>query len=117
MTVIPFVCIFIGGFIGFKKASDTFIKRVDCVTNLVLILLMLIIGMNIGANDSVISKLDKIGLNCAVIAICAIAFSIAGVWLVEKTILPLDEIKKQLYSKEISLETKTDIKGEKSKKT
>lgn len=117
MTILPFVSLFIGGFIGFKKSTDTFLKRIDIVTNFVLIQLMLIIGMNIGANDSVMLGLDKIGINCAVISICAIFFSVLGVWITEKTILPLDEIQKQLSSKEISLDSKTSIKEEKERKT
>lgn len=117
MTIIPFVSLFIGGFIGFKKATSAFLKRADIVTSIVLILLMLIIGTNIGANDSVMSSLDKIGINCAVIALCAIFFSVLAVWLVEKTVLPLNEIQKQLSSEGVHLETKTDINGRKEKKT
>ena len=117
MTVIPFVSLLIGGFIGFKKATDTFLKGVDIVTSFVLILLMLIIGTNIGVNDSVMFKLDKIGINCAVIALSAIFFSVLGVWLVEKTILPLDEIQNRLSSEEIGSDSKIDVNEEKEKKT
>lgn len=115
MTVIPFVCLLIGGLIGFKKSTDAFLKRVDALTSVVLILLMLTIGTNIGANDSVMFQLDKIGINCAVIAFCAIFFSVLGVWIVEKTVLPLDKIREQLTSEKISLDVEKE--ADEKKKT
>ncbi|HML37131.1 MAG TPA: lysine exporter LysO family protein [Bacillota bacterium] len=108
MTAIPFVCLLIGGMIGFKKSTEVFLKRVDSLTSAVLVLLMLTIGTNIGANDSVMFQLDKIGINCAVIALCAIFFSVLGVWIVERTVLPLDSIREQLTSKQIALDVEKD---------
>lgn len=90
MTWIPFLCLGIGLFFGIRKLPDNVLKLVDWVINIALIVLMLTIGMNIGINDSVMLNWGTIGINCAVIAISAIAFSVALVLLVEKTILPLD---------------------------
>lgn len=117
MTVIPFVCLFVGSFIGYKKSNESFLKGVDRVTTLVLILLMLTIGTNIGANDSVMYKLDTIGMNCVVIALCAIAFSVLGVWIIEKTILPLEKIQKEISLENLELDYKMDTEEEKEKKT
>ncbi|MBN7771983.1 lysine exporter LysO family protein [Clostridium aminobutyricum] len=117
MTLIPFVCLFIGSFIGLKKSNDSFLKGVDRVTTFVLILLMLTIGTNIGANDSVMYELDTIGINCVVIALCAIVFSVLGVWIIEKTILPLEKIQKELSLDNLELDYKVDAEAEKEKKT
>ncbi|EGO65192.1 lysine exporter LysO family protein [Acetonema longum] len=115
MTLVPFIGLLIGGLIGWKKSGEHFLKQVDIVTSVVLVLLMLTIGANIGANDSVMLKLDKIGLHCAVIALCAVFFSILGVVLLERTILPLDELQKQISLGDICLAAEEGAAGEKEK--
>lgn len=115
MTLIPFVCLFVGCFIGYKKSEERFLKGVDRITTVVLTLLMLTIGTNIGANDSVMAKLDTIGMNCVVIALCAIGFSVLGVWILEKTILPLEKIQKQIALERLELDYNVDMEQEEKK--
>lgn len=115
MTLVPFIGLLIGGLIGWKKSGELFLKQVDIVTSVVLVLLMLTIGANIGANDSVMFKLNKIGIHCAAIALCAIFFSILGVVLLERTVLPLDELQKQLSLGDIGLAAKEGASEEKGK--
>lgn len=100
MTWIPFLCLGIGLFFGIRKLPDNVLKLVDWVINIALIVLML-----------------TIGINCAVIAISAIAFSVALVLLVEKTILPLDILKDKLYAENLNVDKEVDIDKEKEKKT
>ena len=42
----------------------------DTLIYLVLIVLMLTIGMNLGVNDSIVSNLGLIGFNCMIISLC-----------------------------------------------
>ncbi|MBW9159428.1 lysine exporter LysO family protein [Clostridium tagluense] len=117
MTWIPFLCLGAGLLFGIRKLSDNVLKLVDWIINIALIVLMLTIGMNIGINDSVMLNLGTIGINCAVIAISAMAFSVALVLLVEKTILPLDILREKLYAENLNVNKEVDIDKEKEKKT
>lgn len=117
MTWIPFLCLGIGLLIGIKKLPDNILKLVDWIINIALIVLMLTIGMNIGINESVMLNLGTIGINCAVIAISAIVFSVALVLLVEKTILPLDILREKLYAEDLNVNKEVDIDKKKDKKT
>ncbi|MCB2310430.1 lysine exporter LysO family protein [Clostridium tagluense] len=117
MTWLPFFCLGAGLLLGIRKLSDNVLKLVDWIINIALIVLMLTIGMNIGINDSVMLNLGTIGINCAVIAISAIAFSVALVLLVEKTILPLDILREKLYAENLNVNKEVDIDKEKEKKT
>ena len=117
MTWLPFFCLGAGLLLGIRKLSDNVLRLVDWIINIALIVLMLTIGMNIGINDSVMLNLGTIGINCAVIAISAIAFSVALVLFVEKTILPLDILREKLYAENLNVNKEVDIDKEKEKKT
>jgi len=90
---------------------------VDMVINIALIILMLTIGMNIGINDNVMNNLGLIGVNCIVISILAIGVSVILVFILEKTILPLDKIKDKLNSESIDLSMEADVNKDKEEKT
>lgn len=79
--------------------SKEIMKKIDMGINIVIVILMTTIGMNIGINEEIISELGKIGWNCAVISIFGILFSVILTIILEKTILPLEKIKKQLELK------------------
>ena len=116
MTWIPFLCLGAGLLLEIRQLPDKVLKLVDWIINVALIVLMLTIGMNIGINDSVMLNLGTIGINCAVIAISAIAFSVALVIIVEKTILPLDILREKLYTENLNVNKEVDIDKEKEKK-
>ena len=97
MTIMPFACLGIGALLGFQKLPVKVYKLVDTMSTVALIILMLTIGGNIGTNKEVLNNLDSIGLNCAVTCLLAIGCSIIICLIIEKTILPLDEIKKKVY--------------------
>lgn len=117
MTLMPFICLGAGLLISIKELPDKVLKIVDLIINVALIVLMLTIGMNIGINDSVMLNLPTIGLNCVVISLSAIAFSVLFVVLVEKTVLPLDELREKLYKEKIDVSDEVDIEQEEEKKT
>ncbi|MFV0516924.1 MAG: lysine exporter LysO family protein [Aminipila sp.] len=117
MSLMPFVCLGVGLIISFRQLSEKFLKGVDIIINIALIILMVTIGMNIGINESVMSNLATIGVNCVVISLLAISFSVLFVFLVEKTILPLSALQEKLYSENLDVSNEVDIKEEEGKKT
>lgn len=112
MTIMPFICLFFGIIIGTRNLSKETMKKIDIFTNIVIVILMTIIGMNIGINEEIISKFGKIGLNCAVISIFGIGLSIILTVMLEKTILPLEKIKNK-----INLENKKEIEQDENEKS
>lgn len=61
-------------------------------------------------------NLDSIGLNCFLISLCAIAFSILFTVIVEKTLLPLEELREKILLKDIQKNSEIDILQEKEKR-
>lgn len=105
MAVIPFVCLSIGIVLGLIIKNEKFFIYSDKVSTFALILLMLVIGLGIGLDKSIVDNLLKIGINCMIIAIAAIAFSVFFTFIVEKTILPLNRIEHVLAENNIQLNT------------
>lgn len=117
MTLMPFICLGVGLLVSIKPLSTKILQTVDWIINIALIVLMLTIGMNIGINDSVMLNLPTIGLNCVVISLSAIVFSVIFVVLVEKTLLPLDTLREKLYQEKLDVSKEVDIEEEAEKKT
>lgn len=90
-TIMPFICMGVGLFVGFRSLPAKFYRAVDWITTVSLMILMATIGGNVGTNEEVISKLGTVGLNCLITCLCAIAGSVALCFFVEKTVLPLDK--------------------------
>ena len=114
MTIMPFICLFFGIIIGIRNLSKENMKKIDMVINIVIVILMTTIGMNIGINEEIISELGKIGWNCAVISIFGILFSVILTIILEKTILPLEKIKKQLELKNYENRRDEEVEAGKS---
>lgn len=107
MTVLPFVCLGIGIFLGLSIKVPQFVRAAEAVSSFALVLLMFAIGLGIGLDKEILRQLGTIGLQCAVIALAAIAFSILLTVICEKTILPLVAIDRELNEQNLSL-TDTD---------
>ncbi|QHI71035.1 lysine exporter LysO family protein [Aminipila terrae] len=90
--LMPFISIFIGLSVGLKIKSRKFLKIVDIISNIVLIILMITIGSNIGVNDSLMKSLGQIGINCFLISTFAIGLSIIVTFSFEKSMKLLDNI-------------------------
>ena len=105
----PYVCLAIGIFIGLNKLPNKLLRMLDTLIYLVLIVLMLTIGMNLGVNDSIVSNLGLIGFNCMIISLCAIACSVICVIAVEKTLLPLDELSEKIFLENINADREIEI--------
>lgn len=103
MTVIPFVCLSIGITFGLFVKHEKFFVYSEKISTLALILLMLVIGLGIGLDKSIMDNFLLIGVNCAIIAISAIAFSVLFTLIIEKTVVPLDRIDNLLAEKNIQL--------------
>ena len=117
MIYFPFICLAIGLVVGLQNLPKVIIKSTDLITNVALIGLMLTIGANIGTNDSMMSNLGIIGLNCLVIALFAVACSVILTVFVEKTILPLEAVSRKLSLEKINVNNEVDISLEEKKKT
>lgn len=100
-TLIPFICLGAGAVISWRGLPKKALRANDTITNTALIVLMLVIGLNIGVSPAVMGNLGRIGLNCAVITLSAIAASILLTLLCEKTLLPLEETRKAFASEEL----------------
>ncbi|MCR2044750.1 lysine exporter LysO family protein [Anaerosalibacter massiliensis] len=116
MIWFPFLCLTIGLIVGIQNLSDSTLKVVDLVVNIALIGLMITIGANVGTNNSIMSNLGTIGLNCVIISLFAIACSAFFTVLIEKTILPLEEISRKLSSEKINVNDEVNILQEEKKK-
>ncbi len=93
---IPFICIAVGAAINWRGLPPHILKIFDHMMNIALFVLMGIIGLNIGTSPEVMENLGRIGINCLLISLCAIACSVALVRLCEATIMPLEKIRLQL---------------------
>ncbi len=93
---VPFICLAIGAAINWRGLPAGILKAFDIVTNVALIILMAVIGLNIGISPRVMSNLGSIGINCLIIALCAIAGSVTMVYLAEVSVMPLAKIQMQL---------------------
>ena len=95
-TLIPFICLAFGAAINWRGLPATVLKAFDIATNAALILLMAVIGLNIGTSPQVMGNLGAIGLNCLIISLSAIIGSVILVRLAEVTVMPLEKIRLQL---------------------
>lgn len=95
-TFMPFVSMGIGLLLGIRSQPTYFYKAADVISTVSLILLMFIIGGNVGTNDKVISEIGIVGLNCIITCFCAIVGSIALCWIIEKLFVPLSKYQELL---------------------
>ena len=101
-TLIPFICLGTGALINWRGLPDKILKLFDTLINIALIILMVVIGLNIGSSPQVMDNLGRIGLNCALLSLGAILSSALLVSLCERTILPLEVTRKQFGGEAIA---------------
>ena len=83
--------VILGAFLGSRKALRS--RPLVWVGKLQFVALMILIvtlGVNLGANDEVVSSLGQIGLSALVITVLAMAGSILGLTLLRRFVLRLD---------------------------
>ena len=95
-TLIPFICLAFGAAINWRGLPAPMLKTFNIATNAALIMLMAVIGLNIGISPQVMGNLGTIGLNCLIISLAAIAGSVLLVRFAEATVIPLEKIRLQL---------------------
>jgi len=108
----PYICLGIGIIIGLNKLPDNFLNNIDVIITTMLLVLMLTIGISVGASESVMSSLSQIGFNCFVISLFAMIFSIGFTVIVEKTILPLEKISKNMAVEKTDTEEEIELPEE-----
>ncbi len=90
---IPFLCVTLGAVISWRGLSPNVLRASDMIMNTALMLLMTVIGLNIGLSETVMKNLGRIGIKCLLISLAAIACSVALTVLCEKTVMPLEKIR------------------------
>ena len=90
---IPFLCVTLGAVISWRGLPPNVLQASDRIMNAALMLLMTVIGLNIGLSDTVMKNLGRIGIKCLLISLAAIACSVALTVLCEKTVMPLEKIR------------------------
>lgn len=93
---VPFVCLALGAVINWRGLPATVLKVFDLLTNAALMVLMVVIGLNIGTSPQVMDNLGSIGLRCLLISFCSIVCSVALVRIAEEAVMPLEKIRLQL---------------------
>jgi len=96
MSWMPFICLGIGLAAGWNSPPAGLLAAVDRIVNFALILLMAVIGMNVGINDEVMGNLGRIGINCAAMCLAAIAGSVILTVALEKTAVPLERLAQRI---------------------
>ncbi|RQD70564.1 MAG: DUF340 domain-containing protein [Tindallia sp. MSAO_Bac2] len=89
MDILLYVIILaIGGFLGYRRLfKPAVMNRLDTLQNLSLLLLLFIMGVNIGLDQEVIYTFGTIGFQAIVLAAFSIVFSVIGVKLVSSRII------------------------------
>lgn len=97
---VPFICLALGAAINWRGLPEIALKAFDSLMNLALVVLMLVIGLNIGISDAVMANLGRIGLRCLLISLAAVWCSVGLVFCCEKTVMPLEKIRLQLAAEQ-----------------
>ena len=90
---IPCLCVTLGAVVSWWGLPPRVLRGSDLVMNAALMLLMTVIGLNIGLSETVMKNLGRIGIKCLLISLAAIACSVALTVLCEKTVMPLEKIR------------------------
>ena len=93
---VPFICLALGAAINWKGLPQPVLTWFDRLMNLALVVLMAVIGINIGTSEEVMGNLGKIGAGCLLISLAAIWCSVGLVVLCERTVMPLEKIRLQV---------------------
>ncbi len=97
---VPFVCLALGAVINWRGLPVPILRIFDMLTNCALVVLMLVIGLNIGTSSQVMTNLGHIGLNCMIISLFSIMGSVVFTVLAEHTVMPLEKIRLMLAEEE-----------------
>ena len=109
---IPFVCIAIGCLINWKGLPEKVLTIINFIMNSALMLLMVVVGLNVGTSEEVLDNIGHIGLNCIIMCVGSVFFAVILVVILEKTIVPLEEIRlKLMEEKGLALKVLPERKG------
>ncbi len=109
---IPFICIAVGVLINWKGLPQKALDIINIIMNSALMLLMTVVGLNVGTSREVMDNIGKIGLNCLIMCLSSVFFAVLIMVVMEKTILPLEKIRlKLLEEKGLNLKAIPEKKG------
>ena len=75
---IPFICIAIGALINWKGLPEKALDIINIIMNSALMLLMTVVGLNVGTSREVLDNIGKIGLNCIIMCLSSVFFAEIG---------------------------------------
>ena len=107
---LPFLYLGLGILIGFCKMKwleKLFAKLIY----IALVVVMMVIGANIGIDQGLIKNIGWIGLKAAGLALSVVGFSVLYSVLLERTIVPLDKMTESLDGEKESLDKDTEKAG------
>ena len=113
MMGLPFICLGVGIVIGLGKIR-WIEKLFSKLIYLALILVMMVIGANIGVDENLIRNIGWIGLKAAGLAASVVGFSVLYCVLLERTIIPLDQMRKALLIEKDSPDIEEERNDKKS---
>lgn len=87
-----FIFIFIGALVGSLK-NKKIIRLSDTLTRIFLVILMFSVGVNVGADSSLLKNIFNIGIDCVIISVLTILFSALFCFLVERKALSLNKVR------------------------
>lgn len=81
--LIIILLLILGGLFGFLlREQKKVIKCADILTNWVIYLLLLFLGISVGLNEKIINNIGSIGINAIVISFGAVIGSVIVSWVV-----------------------------------
>ncbi len=109
---IPFICIALGCAVNWRGLPERVLNIINFIMNSALMLLMAVVGLNVGTSKEVLNNIGTIGLNCAIMCLGSVFCAVLLMVLLEKTIVPLEEIRlKLLEEKGLVLKAVPEGKG------
>lgn len=89
MRILLYISIVLAGaFIGSRgKISEVVLKNLSKLQYACLLLLLFIMGVNIGINDEIINTFGKLGMQAVVLSVASILLSVGAVKLVSAYVL------------------------------
>ena len=104
---LPFLYLGLGILIGFCKMKwlEKFFAKLIYIA---LVVVMMVIGANIGIDQGLIKNIGWIGLKAAGLALGVVGFSVLYSVLLERTIVPLDKMTEALDGEKESLDKDTE---------
>lgn len=101
--LIIILLLILGGLCGFLlRRQEIIIKYVNILTNLVIWLLLLFLGISVGSNEKIIKNIKIIGLNAVIISVGAVIGSVIVSYVVYQLYFSAKSGSRRLSGKKVN---------------